>query len=412
MKTFIPFAILLAALPANAATFWDVMPGARANGMGTAFTSVADDETSVFYNPAGLGIIKNETAGLGVSRRFGDYSTGNELYGAYTVPYREHGSGTWGLGYYGFHRKDIADRDMVTLSFGDEAQHLADMDLEMPVYVGVGLRFNAIDALDKQKAGIGGDIGAITEVMPGLRAGLSIADIPIVGDYQVPRPFFNTGASYRWNNLLFSLDMRIRNSLTEFYPGMEAGFYSGLLKLRAGKGISYDSHSSVAFGLGVDLKKFSVDTAFSVPWSGLSDNYGSFMLSGSYRFGKTAVAAAPRTDDDKCADELNRTTASLRRELDEQDGEIEKLEQQLDKCQNRDCAQAQAEKAAVKNDEKWPKKHRVKNDDTLRSIAAQYYGSGSKWQIVEEANPSKVSKGLPVVGAELTLPDPKGAKRP
>ena len=136
------------------------------------------------------------------------------------------------------------------------------------------------------------------------------------------------------------------------------------------------------------------------------------MLSGSYRFGKTAVAAAPRTDDDKCADELNRTTASLRRELDEQDGEIEKLEQQLDKCQNRDCAQAQAEKAAVKNDEKWPKKHRVKNDDTLRSIAAQYYGSGSKWQIVEEANPSKVSKGLPVVGAELTLPDPKGAKRP
>ena len=49
MKTFIPFAILLAALPANAATFWDVMPGARANGMVVISPDVGGVERARYF---------------------------------------------------------------------------------------------------------------------------------------------------------------------------------------------------------------------------------------------------------------------------------------------------------------------------------------------------------------------------
>ncbi|HEY3173303.1 MAG TPA: outer membrane protein transport protein, partial [Thermoanaerobaculia bacterium] len=66
--TFSTLALLfLAAAPAYPAGFSIFAQGARASGMGLAFTAVADDPSAVFYNPAGLGFQKHFSALVGGS---------------------------------------------------------------------------------------------------------------------------------------------------------------------------------------------------------------------------------------------------------------------------------------------------------------------------------------------------------
>src|SRR5687767_4806771 len=52
---FFPALLLLSAAPAFPAGFSIFAQGAKASGMGLAFTAVADDPSAIFYNPAGLG---------------------------------------------------------------------------------------------------------------------------------------------------------------------------------------------------------------------------------------------------------------------------------------------------------------------------------------------------------------------
>jgi len=63
----VSFAVLafLAAVPAFPSGFQVMTQGARATGMGLAFTAVADDPSAIFYNPAGLGWQKHFEAQIG-----------------------------------------------------------------------------------------------------------------------------------------------------------------------------------------------------------------------------------------------------------------------------------------------------------------------------------------------------------
>jgi len=71
-KALIPFVILLVishCVPVNAAELPVLYKGIRPQGMGGAFTAVADDENAMFYNPAGLDTIK----GLGAAAVLNPY---------------------------------------------------------------------------------------------------------------------------------------------------------------------------------------------------------------------------------------------------------------------------------------------------------------------------------------------------
>jgi long-chain fatty acid transport protein len=58
---------LLVASPASPSGFQVMTQGARATGMGLAFTGVADDPSAVFYNPAGLGFQEHFSIMIGGS---------------------------------------------------------------------------------------------------------------------------------------------------------------------------------------------------------------------------------------------------------------------------------------------------------------------------------------------------------
>ena len=89
----------LAASPALPSGFQIMSQGAKATGMGLAFTAVADDPTAIFYNPAGLGwqqkfsgeagfmfITKLEGEFEGLNPYPGEGSTGDQHKTTFFVP--------------------------------------------------------------------------------------------------------------------------------------------------------------------------------------------------------------------------------------------------------------------------------------------------------------------------------------
>ena len=54
----------------------------------------------------------------------------------------------------------------------------------------------------------------------------------------------------------------------------------------------------------------------------------------------------------------------------------------------------------------WPKMHTIAHGDTFFSIAREYYGDGTKWELIAEANAGLHATGL-LVGERLTVPAPR-----
>ena len=74
----------LATAPAFPSGFQIMSQGARATGMGLAFTAVADDPTAIFFNPAGLGWQEHfgaELGGAGITKVKGDFRGENPFPG-------------------------------------------------------------------------------------------------------------------------------------------------------------------------------------------------------------------------------------------------------------------------------------------------------------------------------------------
>ncbi|MDX8402612.1 MAG: outer membrane protein transport protein [Mariprofundaceae bacterium] len=82
-KTCMVLAMTLAASAAQAGGFFIPEQGARAVGMGNAFTGLADDASANWYNPAALAFQPDSaSASLDLIRPRNDYSTGGQSYSA------------------------------------------------------------------------------------------------------------------------------------------------------------------------------------------------------------------------------------------------------------------------------------------------------------------------------------------
>jgi LysM repeat protein len=65
-------------------------------------------------------------------------------------------------------------------------------------------------------------------------------------------------------------------------------------------------------------------------------------------------------------------------------------------------------KPVVKKKKKieWPRSHKVRPGDTLRSLAQKYYNDPNEWQLIYNANKDKIERGQPRLGEELSIPKP------
>ena len=443
-RIFAFFALFsLACASAGAVAFNDVLPGARAMGMGHAFGALADDAFGMWYNPAGSANTPFVQGAGALGRLQSPTGTLTDVAGAYLRPYDPINTATIGSSYHLERQQNSGDMDTLLFNYAQEIK-LPDVPLSKPLKVGGNFKFVNVD---RGRSGGGGfgmgfDVGAIARTDMGLSAAAALTDL--TSNIGVPRGAILLAAAYSWRKrVLLAGDFRVKGGLAEFFPGVEANFLQGLLKVRAGKGLSLDGVGTVAFGVGVNFSPVVLDVAMSLPASGINRPGGGYQASLHYRFGAPSFAGSFVGSAAAEAERLNREIDRLedkRKTLDQEaqsaessraaaTAQLRVLEKRAREAQddyrallkkNEELDYRAADKAAgLRPGPKpvasvprprapaWPKSHRVADGDTLRSIAGVSYGDPNLWEKIYDANPDKVDRGLPLEGATLVIPPPK-----
>jgi len=433
------FIALLLPAASRAAEFYDLNPGARANGMGTAFGSVADDAYAVFYNPAGLSGMSYLEAGGGFARRLSPERTVGEANLVYVRPNPDIAEKAAGFGYHGIRQGGVGDKD--TFLFG-QGQRFILKHFQKPVRWGYNLRVTSLRYPPgsrrggdggKNSFGLGGDVGALLFSDKGLRTGLALSDFNLgLGKSLTTITLAN---SLRWRGTLFALDMRIRSGHTEFFPGLERPVFNDTLRLRAGKGMDLGGVDHLALGIGVNLLPWVIDLTASLPWRSFHEQGGVYEVNAVYRFGAPTFSERFVGEAAQRARELREQIDSLRQqrlnlensiatlrankgvmesELAQNQSRLRDLEDRL-KDTEISVLDAQfrlenppppAPVTKAKPPEKWPKRHTVQPGETLRSISSKYYGNPNLWERIYQNNEKNIFRGLPREGSVLEIPPP------
>lgn len=125
---FMPFAVCHSA-------FEDIGAGARAIGMGNAFTGVADDASTVYYNPAGIARIRGVEVGACYSQYYPGltYDGGiGDGFLAYAQPLAGD-IGAAGIGYLERRASDLYTERTVIFSYGKEFKRTKPFSLGVSV---------------------------------------------------------------------------------------------------------------------------------------------------------------------------------------------------------------------------------------------------------------------------------------
>lgn len=446
-------ALLLAPAAVGATAFSDLMPGAKAMGMGYAFTAVADDPYAMFFNPAGTANTPYSQLG-GSLGRF-DSPVGPLSFGslAYVRPFEPINTATIGSAYYIERQFNGGDEDVFLMHYAQEFR-LADLNLSRPLKVGANFKFINVDKGRDNGGGsfgAGFDLGAMLRSTFGLQTGLAVTDL--TSNVGTKRPKLSLGSAYTWQRwLTVAADLRVRAGLTELYPGVEAAFHQGLLKVRLGRGFQLDGEKQIAAGLGVNFSPVVLDVAMTIPTAGVlaRGQGGAYQASFNYRFGapsfsgsfvgqaasqaETLKAEILTLEERKKTLEDQTRTSETHREI--SSGEVRVLETRVKELEDQyrvlqkkrdeltyeiddaklrqrviNAPEPQAPKLPkappAPKGPSWPKRHVVQPGDTLRSISRKYYGDANLWERIYDANRDKVERGLPQEGAELVIPDPK-----
>ncbi|OGS08130.1 MAG: hypothetical protein A2270_03560 [Elusimicrobia bacterium RIFOXYA12_FULL_51_18] len=423
------FAAVSALLTINAAAidFTYLRPGARANALGTAFSSVADDPYTVFYNPAGLMNLSNIENRFGFARRLSPLGAVGEASIAYIRPVPDT-SYIAGLGYHAIRRK-TGSLDSLTMGLGSK---FILKYLQRPVLYGANLKIISLRDPEKSHLGLGLESGLLFSSNMGLKTALTLSDVTIGLGRSLTA--LTLGNSYRWRSILFAMDLKLRGSYAEVFYGVERGILNNLLQVRAGKGVALDGPAYLALGLGVNAAPWIIDFTASIPWKGVNQSAGLYEVTAGYRFDTPGFAenfvgdAAARAGTLRTqVDDLRAQKASLENSIAtyrankgmletdlnimqsrmrDMEPRLKDLELQIIEAEHRIEKPKPKKTAAPPKLEKWPKSHKVATGETLRSIASQYYGNPNLWERIYEANQKHISRGLPVEGTVFEIPNP------
>jgi len=310
--------------------------------------------------------------------------------------------------------------------------------LQRPVLYGANLKVTSLRYLEKNHLGLGVESGLIFSSNIGLNTALVLSDLTIGLGQSLTA--VTLGNSYRWRDILFAMDLKMRGSYAEIFYGLEHGMFNDLLQFRAGKGVAIDKGSAyLVLGLGVNTTPWIMDFSFSAPWKGFNQRSGLYEVNMGYRFdaptfaerfvgdaGARAAVLKTQVEDLRSQKaSLENTVATYRANkgvlesdlnimqsrMRDMEPRLKDLEIQIIEAEHRLEEPKPVKRAPPpQKPEKWPKLHKVMPGETLRSIASQYYGNPNLWEKIYEANQKYISRGLPVEGAIFEIPYPPAAK--
>ncbi|MDD4857566.1 MAG: PorV/PorQ family protein [Candidatus Krumholzibacteria bacterium] len=259
--------------------------GARASGMGEAFTAVADDATSIYYNPAGManvaGVELNVTHTEWLQDiRFEQVTVLNEMFG-----------GTAGISFTGVYYGSmdrypdyaalVSDGTFAPYDLSIAGGYAMDIIPNLSAGVTAKLIYEKIDF--ESATGWAIDIGVIHRSMiRGLTLAASMLNFgpeaKFVEEKFYPPFQLRGGASYRYDadwlmgNAILAVDAIFPNDgEAKLHSGVEYN-YRGLLSVRAGYKANYYSQGPT-LGLGVYYRNLRFDYAFMPTSYDLGDSH-------------------------------------------------------------------------------------------------------------------------------------------
>jgi len=291
------------------ASFLDIGMGPRALGMGNAFTGLADDATALYYNPAGLGQLKEKEAGFSYASLYPglDYPANNASLGDAFLGYVHPVSdkiGTFGGMWINRHASDIYAENSFIFSYARKMRE--------GVYFGANFKIlelsyarsrwsyveppsnwsqgnnDPVYANGNSSAGVGLDVGLLIDITEKLKVGLCIKDfnqpdIHLKDSNPVPMTV-KVGANYEMGEYRILADLTTRNYDYYINAGLEWWMVEYPLAIRGGFGFGSRRYSQVSMGASYLLTPmtgpfmYQFDYAFFYPFGGLEGTIGSHRL--------------------------------------------------------------------------------------------------------------------------------------
>ncbi len=278
----------------TSAEFLLIPKDARTHALASAVSSVADDSTAIFYNPAGIGFLKEKNVSLSHNEWLEDINFENV---SYSMPVKN--KFLLGLGFEYLGIGDIQGQE----SMNSPTREFNSYDFSS--IVGLSYLFNknfslggAVryieEKIDDEKSWAGSfDIGTIYRKRINSHKNLSLAvavqNIPlkkpqfIAQKEELPTKFV-VGGSYKplGETLLLSTDLvMLKKSKPAANFGCEVLIYD-ILKIRSGYKLdpAFETSSRITLGLGIVFNSLLVDYAY-LPFESLTDTH---IFSINYKF--------------------------------------------------------------------------------------------------------------------------------
>lgn len=327
LRAILTLTLLAGALPSRAA-YEDVGVGARVTGLGHAYTAVADDAYSVYYNPAGLGVLDRPELSTTYSRLLTGLSDGTNLQNsflAYARPIDGGRKGAFGAAWNYFTASSLYRETQFMGSYG---RGLYAQDHPDRFYLGgtakilsrtlggVSEAGNAIndtgvatgeadpDLGRSSKTNLDFDLGFLWRVKPRWTAALAVQhllepnvafsgtdklgrNIKLGGAYKTP--FSTLSGDVRFVAAPDgSMDRILALAVEKWLPTLLHGSFGVRGALSAGS----RDHRQLAMGLSYKISRMQLDYGFALPMGGLTSTSGSHRLGLTMRFGRPRMAEA------------------------------------------------------------------------------------------------------------------------
>ncbi|MBN2408008.1 MAG: tetratricopeptide repeat protein [Elusimicrobia bacterium] len=286
-------AMLLVSLNSLYAAFEDTEIGGKATSLGGAFISKADDMSAMFYNPAGLALIKTPEVFASYQRLYWgltDESKIGDQAVAFGLPTNY---GSLGLSYRVLSLDSLYSEGMIKFGYAYPVGN---------VKIGLGLsslkvgygenEYTEINPLfidnGYKKSAFGMDFGMIYEkeiINLGLAVmNLNEPDMGLKYENKVPRKI-SGGLTVKQRLLNMNVAVTLIDSDYRFKTGIETWVFRRNIVVRGGMNIGSSNYRNAAVGLGFSDGWYAVDYSFDYPLSGISNTYGSHQVSVVFKWG-------------------------------------------------------------------------------------------------------------------------------
>lgn len=256
----------------TAANFLKIGIGARAASMGGAFTALADDGTSLYWNPAGLCQVENTQVLATYNMHFQEINQG---YLSLAFPML---GGTAGVAFSYVDMGRIEGRDEEGNPTGDFGA--SDMQvlvgyagkISPRLMLGVSAEMLQQSIAEAKDSTFSGNFGVLFQVSDVLSSGIAIQNIGLnLGEDPLPLTY-RAGLALKLDSLTIAVDaVKAIDADTYFCAGLEWQI-ADILALRGGYRTGQDNGSGVSYGAGFKVSKLSLDYAY-VPYGDLGDTH-------------------------------------------------------------------------------------------------------------------------------------------